>query len=384
VPLLGYRDVPRHPHDVSARALSVLRPLFRYSDWRNAWVLRGVGERFGPVLQLAPGHAAQVGPPRRRRAAKPRAHRLRLSVSLRQLAAPLAVCGIALAIAIGFLSARSAAGGGNATSTLGKPVSAGVLQVSLPDGWRVHPAAQSVPELGLIDGLAASSGDRLIAVGRASTTDPSLLPASILTSVGAAPRAELVTFGGATFYRYLNLPVHGTRDSESVYAVPSGAGTVLAVCRASKPDRAFDSMCQRVVGSLRLRSGSLAPGLLPTYASGLRAVLARLSSARATWGARLSAARTARVQVRAAKELAVAHDQAALALGGLTAGPAGPANGELAAALRMEADAYRLLARAAAHGRVHAYRSAAAAVARADHALRSALAELRARGYAAA
>ena len=33
--------------------LAVLRPLFRYSAGRDAYVLRIVGNRFGPVLEVA-------------------------------------------------------------------------------------------------------------------------------------------------------------------------------------------------------------------------------------------------------------------------------------------------------------------------------------------
>lgn len=33
--------------------LIVLKPLFRYSQSRRGFILRGVGERFGPVLVLA-------------------------------------------------------------------------------------------------------------------------------------------------------------------------------------------------------------------------------------------------------------------------------------------------------------------------------------------
>jgi hypothetical protein len=37
---------------VSARSLSLLRPLFRYSYGRDAFVLRAIGSNRGPVLRL--------------------------------------------------------------------------------------------------------------------------------------------------------------------------------------------------------------------------------------------------------------------------------------------------------------------------------------------
>src|SRR5436305_13840379 len=44
------RNQPRPRRPVSALRITVLRPLFRYSPGRGAYVLRIVGGRFGPVL----------------------------------------------------------------------------------------------------------------------------------------------------------------------------------------------------------------------------------------------------------------------------------------------------------------------------------------------
>lgn len=44
----------RPRHAVSAVTLMALRPFFRHSYSRNAYVPRGVGNRFGPVL--VPAH----------------------------------------------------------------------------------------------------------------------------------------------------------------------------------------------------------------------------------------------------------------------------------------------------------------------------------------
>ena len=48
------RDAPRHRRQIRPVALVVVRPLFRYSAGRNAYVLRFVGNRIGPVLELGP------------------------------------------------------------------------------------------------------------------------------------------------------------------------------------------------------------------------------------------------------------------------------------------------------------------------------------------
>lgn len=290
---------------------------------------------------------------------------------------------------LGFIGARSAASGSSSSHTshsvsklvsAGLQASAGLLAVSIPPGWQLQ-SAQNPPQPGLTDEIAAADGRRLIVVGRAATTDPSLLPTGILDAVQGTPAVQLVTLGGATFYRYLNLSLKGQAGVESVYAVPTQAGTVLTLCRTPAPDAGFASICQKAVASIRLSSGSLAPGLLTGYATGLGAAIHKLDTARASLGAQLSRSRRAGVRARAARQLAAAHSQAAAAVAALSAGPASGANAALAAALRADAQAYTALARAAAHKRVRAYHQAAAAVARADRSLASAQARLQAFGY---
>jgi hypothetical protein len=41
----------RHSRLVSSSVFRLLRPIFRYSFTLDAYVLRGVGRRFGPVLK---------------------------------------------------------------------------------------------------------------------------------------------------------------------------------------------------------------------------------------------------------------------------------------------------------------------------------------------
>ena len=57
---------PRRRREVSPRVLRPLAVLFRYSVVRDAYVLRGVGGRFGPVLRARRDGQAPVS-------AKPRA-----------------------------------------------------------------------------------------------------------------------------------------------------------------------------------------------------------------------------------------------------------------------------------------------------------------------
>ncbi len=66
------RQRPRPRRYVRSGLLTVAFPLFRYSMTRDAYVLRLVGQRFGPVLRVnrrrRSGSGAYNGPERRRRA----------------------------------------------------------------------------------------------------------------------------------------------------------------------------------------------------------------------------------------------------------------------------------------------------------------------------
>ena len=108
------RGSPRGPsrprHHVPRAVLVALRPLFRYSYQREAWILVGVGERYGPVLRSA--HAdfpAKVATPR---------YGWRLGSSRRPAGswprlAALLLTGVLIAALLGFTVARRR--GGHAT-----------------------------------------------------------------------------------------------------------------------------------------------------------------------------------------------------------------------------------------------------------------------------
>jgi hypothetical protein len=376
VSFLGFRESPRPRRYLPPLVVLLLRPFFRYSDWRDAWILRIVGERYGPVVRSA---TTRDGEPFARRSPRFRMLRLRRPAAVHAPTALLVAGGIALAAALGYVIAASA-GGGSSSVALGNPVSAAGLTASFPDGWRVR-RGRDLPQRGLLDVIGASSGGRTIEVGTARTTDPSLLPASILGSLRAAPAPELVTLHGTTFYRYSRLSMRRPSGSESIYAVPTPSGTVLAVLELPRPDASLAGTFQRVVESIRLRSGSLSPGIVPAYATALAGVIDRLNTARARWSSQLTTAQTARRQAIAARRLASAHTQAAAALAGQDPGPARAANAAVVAALRGAAGAYSALARAAAGGRPSDYQLASAAVADANATLSSALTPLRRFGY---
>ena len=51
-PNAAQRETPRRRHLVGKRTIRLVRPFFRYSRVRDAYVLRVVGRRHGPVLKL--------------------------------------------------------------------------------------------------------------------------------------------------------------------------------------------------------------------------------------------------------------------------------------------------------------------------------------------
>jgi hypothetical protein len=61
------RTVRRPRHYVARHWLLLARPLFRYSAVRDAYVLRGVGRRTGPVLREDRRHAQSFDGVERRR-----------------------------------------------------------------------------------------------------------------------------------------------------------------------------------------------------------------------------------------------------------------------------------------------------------------------------
>ena len=53
------RESQRDRRRIRPATLAVLRPLFRYSAGRDAYVLRIVGNRLGPVLEVIPADLPQ-------------------------------------------------------------------------------------------------------------------------------------------------------------------------------------------------------------------------------------------------------------------------------------------------------------------------------------
>jgi hypothetical protein len=355
----------------------VLLPLFRYSIERDAWILRVVGEKYGPVFRT-PSTSAPA-PSKRTRS-----HDGRRRALHRQPGTLVLVLGCAIILAaFGFTIGRVT--GNSASSTpFDRHATAGLLDVSFPSDWReISPPAR--PRLGLTGQLAlapAGASKEMLVVGRMVVANSNVLPQSLLASFPVTPEPRIVTLGKLNFYRYLNQSSPRGGEPESVYVVPTTVGTVVGVCLPQKAPASFVSTCQRILGSLRLASGRLLPlGPSPSYASALNTVIGRLNAIDASVSAQLHNAPDAAGQAKAADELGQAHAAAASEVVSLDAAAADFANAALAKALTLTASAYRALGLAAARKDPHGYGSARASLTQATSALDSALAQLRTQGY---
>jgi hypothetical protein len=282
------------------------------------------------------------------------------AVSARRWALVAGVLGVAAAAVIGFVLAPKSGKSAPPQPALVGSASSGPISVSLLAGWQRQQAA-SPPGLKLDNPIAvgptAATGGELV-IGTAQTTDPTLLPGTLLSALPAPPSREVVTLGGSQFYRYRGLEPRGASAPMSVYALPtSTAGTVLAACLPQGASPAFPADCERVLATMHLLGTSPA-GLGPSssLATELNTVVGKLNAAVRMGQTRLAAAKRPGQQATAASEIAAAYGQAAGALRKLNPpSTAFVAVQALAAALTKTGDGYTVLSSAASRSDGKAY-----------------------------
>ncbi len=292
------------------------------------------------------------------------------------LAAAVAVVGFALAR---YGSSKSPA----APAPLDHQASVANFRLNYPSGWTVRPAS-TVPLVPLDDVLALGSDqsrDSRLVIGTQHTTAPGTLPPKLAAVLPPTTRPQVVAIGGRDFLRYLNLTPQGQNVAESVYALPTTAGTITAVCSAPSYTARFTGECERVLATLKPTAGDVTSVTVdPGYAVQLNRILGPLNQARRTAGPGLRS-RKVSDRVHAASVLAKAHAQAAAAAGHISAGSVSAANQVLVTALNQNARAYKALALAAAEQNAPAYGRAETALAGAGSRLGAAYDQLRRLGY---
>jgi serine/threonine protein kinase len=296
--------------------------------------------------------------------------------------------GVALVLAAGagFALAPASGGGSAGTSALSGSAAAGPLEVSFPSSWQQQTSVPTTPGLPLSGplALAAPSAGGELVIGGASAGGPTLLPASFLSTLPSTPRGEAVRLGAIEFYRYRDLQPTGAAAPETVYALATTAGTVVGVCvLPSSGANVVAADCERILGSLKLTSGSALPlGPNQAYAAALGRAMSTLNAVRASAGPQLAKAGTASAQADATERLARAHEQAATAVRGASPGPAEQAaNAAIAASLHRIAGGYAAMASAARSGDRSGFDNGRQTVTKGTAALTGDLRELQRLGY---
>ena len=191
----------------------------------------------------------------------------------------------AIAAAVGFILAPASHHAPTRSLALTQTASAGHVAISYPAVWQpataTQPAAASL-RLSSPIALVPRQGGGALFVGTAKATDPTLLPKGLSATLAAPPQGAAVKLGSLVFRRYLNLLPQGAPAPETLYALPTTTGTVIASCIAPSADATlFASTCERAVASLRLKSASaLAPAANAAFAKSLAGVIGTLNAAR--------------------------------------------------------------------------------------------------------
>jgi hypothetical protein len=326
--------------------------------------------------------------------APPEPRRRRRWVTAARRLIPVALIGIISAAVLGLAAANQS----KPSATPPAPDQlARTREVSFfyPGTWHLQ-SAPRIRGLSLRDAVAVSSSaspaGRLV-IGTSPTRSDNPLPEQfIATTITGTPPQKLVTLGKHQFFRVIDPRLTLGAASQSVYALSSAAGPIIAVCQTAS--QAFAASCEHVLSTLQVATHASVPAARTAhsapaaakpsraYAGALSAILTRLTRERGAAAHDLAAARTSKPEAKAAGLLAGLHAQASGEIAGLRAGPAAAANASLATALRNLADAYGTLGRAALHNDSHGYRVGQSDIAQASSALSAALAKLAALGYA--
>ncbi|HTP19643.1 MAG TPA: hypothetical protein VMJ65_08560, partial [Solirubrobacteraceae bacterium] len=294
----------------------------------------------------------------------------------------------AVAAAVGFVVAPGSDRAPAQSLSLSQTASTDRLSISYPVSWRqattAQPVAASLKLSSPVVLAPRGGGGGALIVGTTAAVDSTLLPKGFGATLLTGPQGADVRLGAQTFRRYLNLLPRGAATTETVYALPTNAGTVIASCVAPSADAPrFASACEHAVASLRLRSAAaLSLTANPAFARSLGTIIGALNSARTTDARSLDTAKRPAAQAAAARRLSSAHAAAAAAAARLTPGPIG-ADGNLAivAALHKLSAGYASLARAAQANDKRRYTAATTVITQADAALDAGFARLRQDGY---
>jgi TIR domain len=334
-----------------------------------------VADRIATALDRAAGRAAggpdlQPPPPRRLAGYRP-------SMFAVAVFAATALAGYAVA----------PGGSSTATSrTLPNSAANELLEVAFPGDWTHTDGSRLNGVLRLQQPLSfrPRTGGGALLLGAATSTSPTLLPETVLSSIGSTPVPETVELGGGLLYRYRGIQPSGQIGSETIYARPTTTGVLIAVCLLPEGLSAtVERECEGIVGSVKMSSAKfLVPGPQPNYARAVGKVSVRLNEASARQRDALARARSNVARARESAGLAATTATAVDALQGIDPGAAErTVDRSLRAQLRRLESGYTQIARAENAGSTRRFAEASGVVRSASRSIARDLGQLRAYGY---
>ena len=184
--------------------------------------------------------------------------------------------------------------------------------------------------------------------------------------------------GNYQAYRYTSLRPKGSGNAYTVYAAPTSAGVATVACQAPAAQAAaFAQECERIASTLTL-SGARAYtlGVPSWYANGLNGALKKLQAQRKAALAQMKKAKSPKAQGRAARQAAAAYAGALKSHPKSVPPQLARADAAIFAALKAGQKGYSTLAAGAAGDDSAKFAAGKRQVAKADRALRKALAQL--------
>jgi hypothetical protein len=302
------------------------------------------------------------------------------------------LAAIAAGLALGAGGGDDSGGGDQAAGTPVNAVSAGSVQVKIPEGYEKLASPPAMPGLDLepVASYAPGGDDTGPAVtfGQAQSGHPSLLPALFRRAVGSdGPDPTAVKLGPDDLqaFRYEQLRPAGSSRQLTVYVAPTSEGIATVACSAPPAEAsAYKAECEAIADTLEVSSGKPVPvGPDPAYGKTVAGVFSALNRQVTQGGNALRRDKTTfRAQAAAARDIQRAYADAASKLRAAeTRSVDAPLNAALAERLTAASEAWKSTAAAAAAKQKGRFDRSEARIKRTRAEIARALADLETAGY---
>jgi len=252
------------------------------------------------------------------------------------------------------------------------------LVVETERGWRTTRTPPDLPGLTAADWIVAKpwqDAPMSMSVGLVPLDDPSLIPGTLVDSVGDRP-GEPATIAGRAARVHRAIPIGGSGRAMDLFLAPTTSGVITAACVRMAAIPTQGAVCREGIREVTV-SGVPLPLEDAVFLHQAPSAIESLRSERAAARRALAARSTPRGQAAAAAAAARAYADAVKQLSP-AALPGGPSERTLAALGAVEA-AYERLAAAATAKQRRRYTAAAASVGTAERRLQEDLKSLEVR-----